>query len=113
MPKIAQKSLVLVGVGNMGTFVSPPIIAWLASATQPDGPTRWDRALIYSAGMFFVAVRIAANYHGNAGRGWTRLFRRTRVNVAEMCVGGYALDRAGGFALRTPAGPGPSDRRTP
>ena len=43
------------GVGNMGTFVSPPIIAWLAAPAAPGGTTRWDLALVYSAGMFFVA----------------------------------------------------------
>ena len=44
------------GVGNMGTFVSPPIIAWLATPAAPGGPTRWGLALVYSAGMFFVAA---------------------------------------------------------
>jgi MFS family permease len=44
------------GVGNMGTFVSPPIIAWLAAPVEIGGPTRWGLALVYSAGMFFVAA---------------------------------------------------------
>jgi MFS family permease len=36
-------------VGNLGTFVSPPIVAHLASAG------RWELALVYSACMFFTA----------------------------------------------------------
>src|SRR5262249_55882578 len=44
------------GVGNMGTFVSPPIIAWLAAPAETGGPTRWGLVLVYSAGMFFVAA---------------------------------------------------------
>src|SRR5262249_45095444 len=36
-------------VGNLGTFVSPPLVAALASRGQ------WDRALVYSAMMFTVA----------------------------------------------------------
>lgn len=36
-------------VGNFGTFVSPPIVAALA------GKGEWGWALVYSAGMFFVA----------------------------------------------------------
>ena len=37
-------------VGNLGTFVSPPIVAALARAGA------WDLALAYSAGMFFLAA---------------------------------------------------------
>jgi ACS family glucarate transporter-like MFS transporter len=37
-------------VGNLGTFVSPPIVAYLA--TQGD----WDLALVYSAAMFLAAA---------------------------------------------------------
>ena len=37
-------------VGNMGTFVSPPIVAALA------GGGRWELALAYSGGMFLVAA---------------------------------------------------------
>lgn len=37
-------------VGNMGTFVSPPIVAWLASRGA------WDKALVYSGAMFSVAA---------------------------------------------------------
>lgn len=36
-------------VGNMGTFFSPPIVAALAQAGD------WHLALVYSAGMFFLA----------------------------------------------------------
>lgn len=43
------------GVGNMGTFFSPPIIAWLATPTETGGATRWGLALVYSAAMFFTA----------------------------------------------------------
>lgn len=43
-------------IGNLGTFVSPPIIAWLAAPSEPGGPTQWGWALIYSAAMFFVAA---------------------------------------------------------
>ncbi|MBM3993926.1 MAG: MFS transporter [Planctomycetes bacterium] len=37
------------GVGNMGTFVAPPIVAHLAKSGQ------WDLALVFSASMFFAA----------------------------------------------------------
>jgi len=37
-------------VGNLGTFVSPPIVAYLARHGE------WDLALVYSAGMFFAAA---------------------------------------------------------
>lgn len=37
-------------VGNLGTFVSPPLVAWMASQG------RWELALAYSAGMFAVAA---------------------------------------------------------
>jgi MFS family permease len=37
-------------VGNLGTFFSPPIVAALAEGG------RWERALVYSACMFFVAA---------------------------------------------------------
>jgi len=37
-------------VGNLGTFVSPPIVAYLAK--QGD----WGSALVYSAAMFFTAA---------------------------------------------------------
>src|SRR5207237_7225707 len=37
-------------VGNLGTFFSPPIVAALAHAGN------WNLALVYSAGMFFVAA---------------------------------------------------------
>jgi MFS family permease len=37
-------------IGNFGTFVSPPLVAWLASRGQ------WDVALVYSAAMFFTAA---------------------------------------------------------
>ncbi|MCS7046523.1 MAG: hypothetical protein NZO58_09225, partial [Gemmataceae bacterium] len=71
-------------VGNLGTFVSPPIVAWLANSTMRalapiqsattvalgaspyDAPllaasaraatTDWHLALVYSAGMFFTAA---------------------------------------------------------
>ncbi len=36
-------------VGNLGTFVSPPLVAWMASRG------RWELALAYSATMFAVA----------------------------------------------------------
>jgi ACS family glucarate transporter-like MFS transporter len=37
------------GVGNLGTFVAPPIVAYLAKNGQ------WDLALVFSACMFFLA----------------------------------------------------------
>jgi MFS family permease len=37
-------------VGNLGTFISPPIVAHLARHG------RWELALVYSAGMFFTAA---------------------------------------------------------
>src|SRR5206468_7186826 len=37
-------------VGNLGTFFSPPIVAYLARKGQ------WDLALVYSAAMFFTAA---------------------------------------------------------
>jgi MFS transporter, ACS family, glucarate transporter len=37
------------GVGNLGTFVAPPIVAYLAKQGQ------WDLALVFSACMFFLA----------------------------------------------------------
>jgi ACS family glucarate transporter-like MFS transporter len=37
------------GVGNLGTFVAPPIVAHLAKHGQ------WELALAFSAGMFFLA----------------------------------------------------------
>src|SRR5262245_5425878 len=43
-------------VGNLGTFFSPPIVAWLAAPREPGGPTGWDNALIYSAVMFLTAA---------------------------------------------------------
>lgn len=43
-------------VGNLGTFFSPPIVAWLASPSEPGGATRWDLALLYSAVMFLIAA---------------------------------------------------------
>jgi nitrate/nitrite transporter NarK len=36
-------------VGNLGTFVAPPIVAHLAQQGQ------WDLALVFSACMFFLA----------------------------------------------------------
>jgi MFS transporter, ACS family, glucarate transporter len=41
-------------VGNLGTFVSPPIVAYLA--TTSSAGTDWHLALVYSACMFFVAA---------------------------------------------------------
>jgi len=37
-------------IGNLGTFVSPPIVAYLARHGE------WGLALVYSAGMFFAAA---------------------------------------------------------
>ena len=37
-------------VGNLGTFVSPPIVAYLAKHGD------WDLALVYSAAMFLTAA---------------------------------------------------------
>jgi MFS family permease len=37
-------------VGNMGTAVSPPLVAWMA------GKDNWEVALIYSSAMFFTAA---------------------------------------------------------
>lgn len=37
-------------VGNLGTFFSPPLVAWLAGEDN-----NWDVALVYSAAMFFTA----------------------------------------------------------
>jgi ACS family glucarate transporter-like MFS transporter len=37
------------GVGNLGTFAAPPIVAYLAKNGQ------WDLALVFSACMFFLA----------------------------------------------------------
>jgi MFS transporter, ACS family, glucarate transporter len=37
-------------IGNLGTFVSPPIVAYLARHGE------WGLALVYSAGMFFTAA---------------------------------------------------------
>jgi MFS transporter, ACS family, glucarate transporter len=37
-------------VGNLGTFVSPPLVAWMAGRGQ------WDMALVYSAAVFTIAA---------------------------------------------------------
>lgn len=42
-------------VGNMGTFFSPPIVAYLANP-DPQTPPNWGVALSYSAIMFFIAA---------------------------------------------------------
>jgi MFS family permease len=42
-------------VGNMGTVVSPPVVAAIVSATATAAGTEWRVALFYYAGMFFVA----------------------------------------------------------
>ncbi len=43
-------------VGNLGTVVSPPLVAWLARKTGTDGANNWQIALYYSAAMFFGAA---------------------------------------------------------
>src|SRR5262249_32207973 len=43
-------------VGNLGTVVSPPLVAWLALETGTAGTSNWQVALYYSATMFFVAA---------------------------------------------------------
>lgn len=40
-------------IGNFGTVVSPPVVAWLAKG--PDGESRWSISLFYYAGMFYLA----------------------------------------------------------
>jgi MFS family permease len=42
-------------VGNLGTVVSPPLVAWLARTTGTAKESNWSAALYYSAAMFFVA----------------------------------------------------------
>ena len=42
-------------VGNLGTVVSPPIVAWLARTAGTDDKPNWSVTLYYYAGMFFVA----------------------------------------------------------
>jgi MFS family permease len=42
-------------IGNLGTVVSPPIVAWLARTAGTDDVPNWSVSLYYYAGMFFVA----------------------------------------------------------
>lgn len=42
-------------VGNLGTVVSPPLVAWLARATGTAEASNWEAALYYSSAMFFIA----------------------------------------------------------
>jgi MFS family permease len=42
-------------IGNLGTVISPPIVAWLAKASGPPGSPDWSKSLYYYAAMFFVA----------------------------------------------------------
>jgi nitrate/nitrite transporter NarK len=42
-------------IGNLGTVVSPPIVAWLATMAGTDDEPSWSVPLYYYAGMFFVA----------------------------------------------------------
>jgi len=42
-------------IGNLGTVVSPPIVAWLARIAGTEEAPNWSVSLYYYAGMFFVA----------------------------------------------------------
>jgi len=42
-------------IGNLGTVVSPPVVAWLALTMGQDGAHDWSGALFYYAGMFYMA----------------------------------------------------------
>jgi ACS family glucarate transporter-like MFS transporter len=42
-------------IGNLGTVVSPPVVAWLALALGQDGTHDWSGSLFYYAGMFYMA----------------------------------------------------------
>src|SRR5262245_20356708 len=41
-------------VGNLGTVVTPPVVAWLVLETSGEGEN-WRVSLFYYASMFFVA----------------------------------------------------------
>lgn len=43
-------------IGNLGTVVSPPVVAWLAWVLSTDGTLNWGVSLFYYAGMFYVAA---------------------------------------------------------
>jgi MFS transporter, ACS family, glucarate transporter len=42
-------------IGNLGTVVSPPVVAWLAHELGQEGSHDWSVALFYYAGMFYLA----------------------------------------------------------
>jgi MFS transporter, ACS family, glucarate transporter len=42
-------------VGNLGTVVSPPVVAWLVRAAGEGETTKWSVSLYYYATMFFIA----------------------------------------------------------
>jgi len=42
-------------IGNLGTVVSPPVVAWLALAMGQGGKEDWGFSLFYYAGMFYLA----------------------------------------------------------
>jgi MFS family permease len=43
-------------IGNLGTVVSPPVVAWLARSTGTGGTSNWQAALWYSAAMFLASA---------------------------------------------------------
>jgi MFS transporter, ACS family, glucarate transporter len=43
-------------VGNLGTAISPPVVAWLARRTGTSGADNWKAALYYSAAMFLATA---------------------------------------------------------
>jgi MFS family permease len=42
-------------IGNLGTMVSAPIVAWLATDAGTSGKPNWSMSLFYYAVMFFIA----------------------------------------------------------
>jgi MFS family permease len=42
-------------IGNLGTMVSAPIVAWLATSAGSPGQPNWSTSLFYYAVMFFIA----------------------------------------------------------
>jgi MFS family permease len=43
-------------IGNMGTVVSPPVVAWLAMMMGTKSGPDWSVSLFYYAGMFYLAA---------------------------------------------------------
>jgi MFS family permease len=43
-------------IGNLGTVVSPPVVAWLVTLAATSGMAGWSNSLFYYATMFFISA---------------------------------------------------------